>query len=397
MKIPIKIFLLSTLLLACSKKQETTETPAEKEVEIKENEVELSPEQFKTADIRYGNLEMKSLSGAIQVSGVLDVPPQNLVSISAPTSGYIKSTDLLQGKYVKKGAIIATLSNPDLLTIQQDLVESRGQLQETKGQMEFLEADLERQKELASENANAKKALQKAQSDFNATKGKISSLEGRIGAISAKLKAIGIDPNAINNSNFVSVISVFSPISGYVTQVSTNIGAFVNPQDVLFKIVDTGHLHAELTVFEKDISKLKIGQKFRFHLANESTERTATIHLIGKEISQDRTIRVHGHLDREDHQLIPGMYLKAAIETGSNMVSALSDKAIVDFEGNKYIFIAENEAKRQFKMISVKIGISELGYSEIILDEKNDLKNAKIVVNGAYDLLSKMKNSEEEE
>jgi cobalt-zinc-cadmium efflux system membrane fusion protein len=368
-----------------------------------ENAVEFTPEQFKTAGIVIGKTEMKALSGTIKVNGMLDVPPQNLVSISAPTAGYIKSTDMLQGTYVKKGQTVATLNNPELLNLQQDLVEARGQLQESKSESEFLESDLKRQQELSDEAVNARKTLEKARSEFNAMKGRINSLEGRIGAINARLRAVGINPASVTNANFISTVSIRTPISGYVTEVNTNIGAYVNPTDILFEIVDTKHLHAELTVFEKDVPKLKIGQKVRFTLANETTDRMATVYLIGREISTERTVRIHCHLDKEDAQLLPGMYLQALVETASNKVAALPEKAIVDFQGKKYIFVeAEEEGEahegegemHHFEMMEVKLGVTEMGYTEVSTSGV-DLSTKKVVINGAYDLLSKMKNSEE--
>ena len=396
-KFSITIFAVAVLASSCNSKTEATKEEATKQGT---NTVAFTEGQYKTANIQLGNVEMKQLSGTIKVNGMLDVPPQNLVSISAPTSGYIKSTAMLQGMYVKQGQTVATLSNPELLTLQQDLVEARGQLQESKSQQQYLELDLQRQKELQDEDINAKKAYQKASSERSAMKGRISSLEGTIGAINSKLKAIGINPASISNSNFVSIISIHTPISGYVTQVHTNIGAYVNPTNELFRIVDTKHLHAELTVFEKDVQNVKVGQKVRFTLANETKERFATVYLIGKEISNERTVHIHCHLDNEDTQLLPGMYLKALVETGNNNVAALPEKAIVEYQGSKYIFIATgNNAKdssTSFKIIAIKTGVTELGYTEVVLPEKFDVAITRVVLNGAYELLSKMKNGEEE-
>ena len=180
---------------------------------------------------------------------------------------------------------------------------------------------------------------------------------------------------------------------------------------MLFEIVDTRHLHAELTVFEKDVLKLKLGQKVRFTLANETKERTAKVYLIGREIGSDRSIRIHCHLDKEDMELLPGMYLKAIVETGEALVAALPDEAIVDFQGKKYIFIPseENEKKpdqsepheivkntQRYTMVEINTGFSDLGYTQVTLPDSID-GNADIVVKGAYSLLSKMKNSEEED
>ncbi|HLC83711.1 MAG TPA: efflux transporter periplasmic adaptor subunit, partial [Bacteroidia bacterium] len=153
-------------------------------------------------------------------------------------------------------------------------------------------------------------------------------------------------------------------------------------------------LHAELTVFEKDVPKIKLGQKVRFTLANETEERIATVFLIGREISEDRTVRIHCHLDKEDMELLPGMYLKAYVEAGTKSLPALPNEAIVNFEGKDYIFIADKEVNH-YKILEVTKGISELGFTEVTLE--NGLSSqTMIVIKGAYDLLAKMKNSDEE-
>ena len=96
------------------------------------------------------------------------------------------------------------------------------------------------------------------------------------------------------------------------------------------------------------------------------------------------------------------MFLKALVESGSNKVPAIPSKAIVEFEGSKYIFVANQEKSKEkgatnYKLVNVKTGVSELNYTELIFESTADWKNWKVVTNGAYDLLSKMKNSEEEE
>jgi cobalt-zinc-cadmium efflux system membrane fusion protein len=146
----------------------------------------------------------------------------------------------------------------------------------------------------------------------------------------------------------------------------------------------------------------------RFTLANETTERMATVYLIGREISDDRTVQVHCHIDKEDKELLPGMYLNGLVEAGGNLVRALPNEAVVDYQGRKYIFIEEeaphNDGKEEekhqgemhFQMIEVKLGNTELGYTEVVLPDSIDATRNKVVVKGAYAMLSKMKNSEEE-
>jgi cobalt-zinc-cadmium efflux system membrane fusion protein len=379
----IAVLIISMLFSSCGNK--TEETKAKEHHEEAANTVEFTNEQYKVANVTLGNIEMKALSGAIKVNGMLDVPPQNLVSVSAPMGGFLKSTELLQGLKVKKGEVIAVIQNADYIQIQQDYVDN-------KSQLEYLEAEYKRQEELGKENVNSQKTLLQSKTQYQSMMAKVSGLK-------SKLSLLGINTNQVESGNFQNSITLYAPISGYVTQVNVNIGMYVNPTDVMFKIVDTEHLHAELTVFENDVPKLKIGQKVRFTLANETTERIATVYLIGREIREDRTVRIHCHLDKEDIELLPGMYLKAYVEAGTQNVAALPDKAIVNFEGSDYIFVSipsDEKGTHHFKMVQVVKGVSELNYTEVQLP-KDISAESSIVINGAYDILSKMKNSEEDE
>ncbi len=372
----ITITVLTLLIAACSKNQ----SPEQKTEQAppKPGTIILTQEQNLTVGIQLGSVEDRVLSGTINLTGMLDVPPQNLVNITAPFGGFLRATTLLQGMHVNKGAVIATIENPEYIQLQQDFLD-------TKSQSEFLESEYKRQEELAKENINAQKTLQRASADLTSMKAKNNGLR-------AKLKMLGIDPD--KPGPIKSTIELHSPIEGYVTQINSAVGSFVNPTDVMFRIVDTEHLHAELIAFERDLPKIKIGQKIRITLANESKERIAHVFLIGKEIGADRTIRIHGHLDKEDRDLIPGIYLKAVIETNGESVPALPEAAVVNFEDRDIIFVKEPGADLRFRQMEVTAGVRENGYVEIRSPDAATLKNLSIVINGSYKLLSKMKNDE---
>ncbi len=386
----IIFFPLASALVSCDNNKVAGEKQEEQHDEHEEeNGVELTQAQSRTAGIELGKVDKKQISGTVKVNGVLDVPPQQLVSISVPLGGFVKNTSLLQGSRVKKGQVIASIENLDFIQIQQDYLEA-------KSQLELTETDYKRQQELAKENVNSQKTLQQSKTNF-------ATWQAKYNALREKLKVINIDVRSLEAGQVTSSINLYSPIGGYVTQVNVNIGKFVTPTDVIFEIVDTEHLHAELIVFEKDVPKLKIGQKVRFTLANETEERMATIYLIGREINKDRTVQIHCHIDKEDTELLPGMYLSAYVETGGALVPALPDEAIVDYNGKKYIFIVSEgkheegkskESRQHFIMLEIQTSNRELGFTEVNVPDS--LSQAEIVVKGAYALLSKMKNSEEE-
>ncbi len=369
----------SVLTISCSSKKEEAK-PVEV-AQVAKNEITLTEEQFKSITPQLGTTEMRSLSKNIKANGMLDVPPQNLVSISAPMGGFVKSTELLQGMHVNKGQVIVVMEHPDYIQLQQDYLDS-------KNQLEFQEQEYKRQQDLAKENVNALKSLQQSKSNYFSTKAKVQGLL-------AKLKMININPTELEAGEIRSTISLTTPIEGYVAQVHVNLGQHVSPTDVMFRIVDTHHVHAEAQVFEKDLPQLKIGQLARIRLSNENKERIAKVYLIGKEITAERTVRVHCHLEGEDPNLIPGTFFSAIIETGAHQTAALSSDAIVNFEGKTFVFVEIDATKHHYKIVPIEVGGSDSGFYEVTFKEElpEDLKN-KIVVKGAYHLLNVLKNVE---
>ncbi len=376
----LSILVLSIALFACGAK-ETLPSGEQKIETVPGDSVTVSSEQLTASGIELGFVQSRSLSGGISVTGKLDVPPQNLVNITAPLGGFLRSTILLQGMRVAKGQVIAVVENPEYIQLQQDYLD-------TKSQVAFLETEYQRQKQLAAENVNAQKTLQKSLADA-------TSMRARNSGLVAKLKMLHIDPDHLQPEHIRSTIELHAPLSGYVTNVNSAVGSFVAPTEVMFTIVDTEHLHAELICFERDIPKIKIGQRIRFTLAHESAERTATVFLIGREISAERTVRIHGHLDKEDRELIPGMYLKAIIQTGSKQMPSLPEEAVLNFEDQQLIIV--QVSKGLFCPLAVTSGLSENGFVEVILPTGFDKEKTRVVTKNAYKLLSKMKNSGSEE
>ncbi|WP_214225762.1 efflux RND transporter periplasmic adaptor subunit [Pedobacter sp. B4-66] len=386
----IYVSLFAAVLTSCGgstpKSEEKKEVKETEEVGHEdENSVEFTAAQYKTAGITLGSPELKDLSGLLKVNGFIDVPPQNLVSVTTQMGGIVKSTPLLQGSTVIKGQVIAVLQNQEYVLLQQDYLES-------KSQLELADSEYKRQQTLAEQNVNAKKTLQQARAQFQ-------TMLARESALKQRLQLININPASLSAANIRSQINIYAPISGYVTKVNVNTGKFVNSNDAMFEIVNSENLHVELNVFERDASKVKAGQRVRFTMANDTEEQIAFVQLVGREINADKTITVHA-ISKGSTSFIPGAYLKAYIETGTNKVLALPNSAVVDFGGKKYIFVSEGvkkegvEENHHFKMVEVVTGVSDGGFLEVQLPENMDV-NGKVVLKGTYDLLSKLKNSEE--
>jgi membrane fusion protein, heavy metal efflux system len=358
-----------------------------KEAEVlPDNIVELNADQFKTAGVEFGVIEPKNLSNTLKVNGLITVSPKDLASVCAPLGGFVKSTDFVQGSPVRKGQTLAVMENPSFIELQQNYLESRSRL-------EYAEGEFKRHKELFQDDVYSAKNLQEVTANYK-------SLKAQVNAIGQKLSLIGINALDLKEDNISSTVSVNSPISGYVKVVNVNIGKFVAPEVVMFEIVNTANLTIELTLFEKDINKVAIGQKLSFSLSNdETTKYDAVITQAGKSISADRTVKVYASVRQASDKILPGMFVNGVIETATNPLAALPSESIVQFDEKDYIFVFEREKQEngkmitEFKMIEVKKGLTDNGYTEIIIPEGFDPKSARVVVKGAYNLLAAKKNA----
>jgi len=373
-------------LVSCSggTKSAAESKPAEV---LPEDIVELRGDQIKLANIETGTIEMKSLSGKLKVSGIVSVAPQNMATVCMPMGGFVKSTTLMPGNVVSKGQTLAILQNQEFVDIQQNYLEA-------KNKFEFAEADYKRHSELFKNDVYSEQNLQQVTSDYKNLKAQVKALE-------QKLALIGINPANLHEDDISSSVAVVSPISGFVKAVNINIGKFVAPADVMFEIVNSDKLFLELTLFEKDADKVAAGQKISFFINNESEQHEAVIYQTGKSISADKTYKVYASVPGVCKNVLPGMYVNAMIEATGNKVAALPSAAVVSFDDKDYIFIFDKNKEEagkpftEYRMIEIHKGVTDSGFIEVILPEGFNIQTAKVVIKGAYNLLSAKKNAGE--
>lgn len=350
--------------------------------------INLTQAQYQVAGIMLGQPESRTLSTTLKLTGVLDVPPQSRVSVSVPFGGYVRSIRLEPGVRVRKGQTLAVLENPEFIQLQQDYLD-------TKARLEYADLEYARQQELSRENVNALKVLQKTRADRQ-------SLQAQLAGMGQRLSLLRINPATLRADRLTRTVVVSSPVNGYVTDVPVNNGRFVNPSDVIIEVTDVGDLHVHLSVFEKDIARIRPGQSVRFGLGGDGAPvHRATVFLKGKSIADDRTIAVLARPEDISDDFIPGAYVSAQVAVTTNPLSVLPDAAIVGFGGKSYIYLLESKSGQpalyRFRQVEVKPGVAQNGYTAAILPSDIDVRKTPVVIKGAYGLLSQQNNSGEEE
>ena len=363
--------------IQCKQKEETT---TKAEIPKDDNMVVLTNAQLRNAPVETSELSMKAISTVLKLNGKIDVPPQNLVSVSTPLGGYLKSTGLLPGMKVSKGQVIAIIENPQFVQLQQDYLMA-------KSKYHFAQLDYNRQKKLNQSQASSDKVMQMAQSEMN-------SQQIIMNAIAQQLQLVNISAGSVTAGNIRKSVPVYSTINGFVSNVNVNIGKYVNPSDVLFELIDPSDIHLNLKVYEKDLAMLKTGQRIAAY-SNIHPEKKyeGEILLTGKDLDGNGIADVHCHFEKYDPELIPGMYMNAEVDTQTSFSNAIPEESVVDFEGKSYVFV---EVKKQtYKMTPITTNESENGFIQIL--NFQDLKGKKILTKHAYTLLMKLKNTSEEE
>lgn len=377
-------------LISCGEKKTEEAT----ESENSETEVILTEGQYSTIGIETSSIEMKNLNTIIKANGYTAVPPQNMANISTLLGGVVKDIFVLEGTFVSKGKVLATIQNLEVTEMQEDY-------QSAIANIEYLQLEFNRQKTLSEEEVNPRKVFQEVKS-------KLAVEKARAQAAKNKLQALNVSLNGNT-----SLIPIVAPISGYVGKINVTKGAFAETGVTLFEVVDNSQMHLDLNVFEKDLGNISIGQEIDFILTNQSNKSIkGKIFGINKSFSNEsKTVAVHAKINPKDTKdLISGMYVAANINITNQTVPALPKDAVVRNGDKHYIYIQEavqgatpkkdekaHEHKEgeshneiHFKAIEVVPGTTDLGYTEIKLVEEIP-SNAKIVIKGAFYLLATSK------
>ncbi|GAB3705686.1 efflux RND transporter periplasmic adaptor subunit [Spirosoma flavus] len=362
--------------------------------------VELTDDQLRIGGVELGKIENRNMGQQLAVHGRLAVPAQSQMAITALQGGFVRKLPLLPGQPVRKGQVLATIENPELVQWQQDYAENHSRLA-------YLDAEYARQKELSEQNVGALKVFQQTSAERNATRARLAGLTQR-------LKLVGLSPQSALNGTFTANYVVVAPASGVVTNVAVNAGQYVQPSDVIVHLTSNQGLYAELTVFEKDLPLIRESQRVSIRLSNEGgKERSGRIAFINRAIDNDRSVKVVAKLDQVDARLTPNTFLDARLDVGATSVKALPEDAIVSAEGKDYIFIKTDEVPEHheheheagekheaekseehgtvFKQIPVRRGVTEGGYSQVTLPGRIDWTKAQVVLKGAYEILSQLK------
>jgi len=321
-----------------------------------------------------------SIELIISVPGQI-VPNQDQIAIVSPfIESSVNCAFVNVGDRVKKGDLLLCLSSPEVGILRADY-------DKAKAELEIKKQNYERKKKLFEENIIPSKSFQEVE------------LEKKVAEVNynyalKKLIALGIKKDELDNpptghSEAVgSTVHVYAPISGVITHRNASIGQKVDLSSKMFEIINLENVWLEADVFEKDLTKIKIGQKVKVKVSAYPDENfIGKIFFIGNTLNQEtKTIKFLVKIQNKSEKLKPGMFANTNIVIGEKENTLVVPKnAILEDENLKIVFVKEGEGYHRHVITP---GIESDEYVEISSGlEPGDV----IVTKGNYQLKSKLK------
>lgn len=349
-------------------------------------EVHLSRTQFEALGLKVDTIPSRNMAGSVEATGQLEVPPQNEATVTAMIGANVQDIMVIEGDPVREGQPLAYLTHPDLIQLQTDYLENTQRL-------EYVEQEYNRQKKLYEEEVGSGKTFQQTKSEYG-------SLKATVNGLKHQLSMLGIDVSKMQEGELYDRIPVRSPIDGFIKKVAIKLGQFVEPQTELFEVINNHHIHADLMVFEKDVHKVKEGQKVMFTVQSlPGEELAAEIYAVGKSFEQDpKAVHIHAEIENKRGLLLPGMYVKGRILLDEQNTLALPEEAIVREDDKYFVFMvteapSDPSGEWHFEPMEVYPGTQDNGWIAIRLLYPNATKR-QFAWNSAYYLLAEMKKGE---
>ncbi len=364
--------LLLSLLLACADSNNGHEE--ENHTEHHEDHIALSSQQAQNIGLKVEPIKWQKVPITISVMGRLELFPQDEALVSPIVSGRVSKIEVLPGMFVSAGTPLLWLSGPEILNIQKQFAQAYSELQNAR-------AEFNRIKELF-------KAGAVSQRQYQATETMYQSALARYNSLKQTIELMNLKPEDVANGKFRKQISIVSPIDGYVQKIHVNTGMWIEASQPTMTIMRAPRLHADFLVFEKDISKVKKGQKVIFWLPGSKKKYTAFIHATSRSIEdQALALHVHAHIEEMNPELVPGISIEGKIIVAEDSLPIVPESAITYLLGKPLVFALSHEQSNNVEFTPVPVTI--LFQNDSIVALKPDtllMKFTKVAVSGVPNL-----------
>lgn len=304
-------------------------------------------------------LEEKTIANIKNYNG--ELKPQQEMKIVTTTGGDIEEIYFKNGDRVKKGEVIAKISNAD---VEASFFEAQGQLLKAKSTYSTEKISFEKykklyEKEIISEN------------DYLAIKNRYETAQGDLKIAEGKFLKAKDDYDRLR---------VISKIDGVITDLFVKKYERVESGKEIVTIVDSSKMEVDIAVSGNDIKYSKLGNKAKIYIEELGISRDGVISEIN--LSSDSNSKKYSLrllVDNGDNKILKGMYAKVNLEQGEVSGIFVPTKAVMIKDLYSYIAIVRDE-KATIYRVTPKETIGDMQLIEFEDYKAGD----RVVVEGQY-------------
>ena len=332
--------------------------------QMPEGTVRISPDKQQLIGVKYGIVASDTAGRTVRAAGRVVADETRVARVQTRVEGWIERVFVdFTGKYVQKGQPLLTLYSPEMLATQQEYLlalRSRDVLNNSPV------ATLRRDSNGLVEAARRRMQLWKLSE--------------------AEIKQIEETGKPITN------ITVYSPVSGYVTQKNALSSQRVTPETELYTIVDLSRVWVMADVFEYETGSVQLGQRAIVTTAAHPGRRfPATVSYIQPQLNpESRTLQIRLELDNPGLVLKPDMFVEVEFSTGTKsrvlvpvnavLNTGLRQTVFVD-RGNGFLEPRQVQVGRQFGneieiLGGLKAGERIVTAGTFLIDAESQLQSA---------------------
>ncbi len=299
------------------------------------------------------------------------VSPQQTVAVRPQLSAAIRSVNIREGQFVRKGERLFTL---DARTEDANLSKTEGQLAKSRADLRNAERNLERQRELFRQNFISQAALDVAENQVDAMRGQLAVDQA---TVRANLVARGFS-------------EITAPIAGRTGAISVYQGSLVQSNDALVSITQVDPINVSFTLPEREFVPLEEALAKGDVVVNVELDAASGQMRTGRLIFIDNmidtasgTIRLKAEFPNADNHLWPGMFVTVALAprtlTGALTVPV---QAVQTGPERKFLYVVDSDNKVSLLPVNVRLVQDEVA----VVEGDGIAPGARVIVEGAQNL-----------
>jgi membrane fusion protein, heavy metal efflux system len=341
--------------------------------------VDLSEKQ--TASLKVGPVAWREFALLKTAVGTIDFNENLLVQVFSQYQGKILKAFYNIGDEVQAGNVLFTIDSPDLLAAESTLLAAAGVL-------ELQKRTLARVTNLLKSGGSAQKDVDQATSDHQTAEGNFKATKDAVrifGKAEAEVEQI------LGDRKLDSTLVVPSPIAGRIVARNAAPGFLTQPgvAPAPYTVADLSTMWMLANVIETDAPSYKLGQEVEVRVpAYPDKIFKGHVTALGAMIDPNTHRQlVRSEIDDPEHLLRSGMFASFVIRVGNPVRSLAVPAEGVVREGDGTMTVWSTKDKRQFTKRTVKIGLQQDGWTQILDGLSPD---ETVVTEGAVFLSNKL-------